>query len=470
MGWTKSIKKYNKEAKMARIAVFTKYPEGGKVKTRLAKDIGEDKAARLHKEMTEFALSNLWPLISQGHKLEVRFDGATLDQMISWLGDGLEYEQQGDGELGVRMARAIADGLKKDKEPVIVVGSDCPEINAELVLEAIEACKHSDIVIGPAFDGGYYLIGMKNFEPDLFEHITWGSSTVFEETIRKAKKLGLSVCSLTLLKDVDRFGDIEIFDKAKRKIGWKGLPCISVIIPTLNEERNIAKTLENARGVKVERIVADGGSTDRTRDVVKKCNVKLIYSKKGRAVQQNAGAQYAKGKILLFLHADSSLPGGFDSAIRQAYVNNFSFGTFSLGIDASGLGFRATEMIANARSKYLGLPYGDQAIFVDKKLFEDVGGFPIVPIMEDFLLIKNLTKESGNKPTILPQKVMTSPRRWQQYGLCKVFFVNQLIILGYYAGVSLEVLAEFYKKPSMQMGKAIVYELLKKFLHIKNNA
>lgn len=455
---------------MARIAVFTKYPERGKVKTRLAKDIGQDKAAQLQKEMTEFTLFNLWPLIFRGHRLEIRFDGATLDQMISWLGDGLEYEQQGDGELGIRMARAIADGLKKDNEPVIVVGSDCPGINAEIVLEAIEACKHSDIVIGPAYDGGYYLIGMKNFVPDLFEHILWGSSAVFEETVRKAKKLGLSVCSLILLKDVDRFEDIEIFYDAKRKIDWKGLPFISVIIPTLNEERNIAKALENARGVKIERIVADGGSNDRTRDIVKEYNVKLIYSNKGRAIQQNAGAQCAKGEILLFLHADSSLPRGFDSAIRQAYVNNFSFGAFSLGIDAGGLGFRATEIIANARSKYLGLPYGDQAIFVDKKLFEDVGGFPIIPIMEDFLLIKNLTKITGTKPKILSQKVMTSPRRWQQHGLCRVFFINQLVILGYYAGVSPDELANFYKIPSMQMGKTILFKTFKKLLSINGNA
>jgi hypothetical protein len=368
------------------------------------------------------------------------------------------------------MARAIADGLKKDNEPVIVVGSDCPGINAEIVLEAIEACKHSDIVIGPAYDGGYYLIGMKNFVPDLFEHILWGSSAVFEETVRKAKKLGLSVCSLILLKDVDRFEDIEIFYDAKRKIDWKGLPFISVIIPTLNEERNIAKALENARGVKIERIVADGGSNDRTRDIVKEHNVKLIYSNKGRAIQQNAGAQCAKGEILLFLHADSSLPRGFDSAIRQAYVNNFSFGAFSLGIDAGGLGFRATEIIANARSKYLGLPYGDQAIFVDKKLFEDVGGFPIIPIMEDFLLIKNLTKITGTKPKILSQKVMTSPRRWQQYGLCRVFFINQLVILGYYAGVSPDELANFYKIPSMQMGKTILFKTFKKLLSINGNA
>jgi rSAM/selenodomain-associated transferase 2 len=238
----------------------------------------------------------------------------------------------------------------------------------------------------------------------------------------------------------------------------------------LNEERNIAKALENARGVKIERIVADGGSNDRTRDIVKEHNVKLIYSNKGRAIQQNAGAQCAKGEILLFLHADSSLPRGFDSAIRQAYVNNFSFGAFSLGIDAGGLGFRATEIIANARSKYLGLPYGDQAIFVDKKLFEDVGGFPIIPIMEDFLLIKNLTKITGTKPKILSQKVMTSPRRWQQYGLCRVFFINQLVILGYYAGVSPDELANFYKIPSMQMGKTILFKTFKKLLSINGNA
>lgn len=231
-------------------------------------------------------------------------------------------------------------------------------------------------------------------------------------------------------------------------------PKISIIIPVLNEAATIQETLtrfENASEVEV--IVVDGGSRDDTvaiamrvgKAIAKSLRIEVISAAAGRASQMNAGAAVATGDILLFLHADTHLPTSFDTLVRQALQNAGTVaGAFELRIDAQLRGLRLVEKMVNMRSHFLSMPYGDQAIFLKAATFHDLGGFPDLPIMEDFELMLGLRRQG--RITIVPAPVVTSGRRWQKLGVVKTTLINQLIIAGYFLGVPPAQLVRWYRR------------------------
>ncbi len=220
---------------------------------------------------------------------------------------------------------------------------------------------------------------------------------------------------------------------------------ITIIIPVLNEANTITATLAHLKNASnIEIIVVDGGSKDETIALAKSCGVQVISSGLGRATQMNIGATVATGDILLFLHADTRIPSNFDILIRQALAGNPIAGAFELKIDANLRGIRLIEKMVNLRSHLFSLPYGDQGIFIWSKVFHQIGGFPDLPIMEDFVFIRHLKKLG--KIEIIPQPAITSGRRWQKLGVIKTTLINQLMIIGYFLGVSPLQLARWYRK------------------------
>ncbi len=219
---------------------------------------------------------------------------------------------------------------------------------------------------------------------------------------------------------------------------------ISIIIPTLNEEENIANTLEIVSGTQdVEVIVADCGSSDDTISISRKYGARVISSPDGRARQMNTGASEANGDILLFLHADTLLPYNYTHHIRKTLCGSGTVaGAFSLSISGRGIGLRMVERLANFRARTFQMPYGDQAIFLHSAMFQSLGGYPDLPIMEDFELIRRL-KTKGRIVT-LPDYVTTSARRWKKYGVIRTTAVNQAIVMAYLAGVNPQRLALWY--------------------------
>jgi len=235
-------------------------------------------------------------------------------------------------------------------------------------------------------------------------------------------------------------------------------PIISIIIPVLNEADHILPTLASVGEAKdVEAIVVDGGSVDGTVNLVEKIpfaptSVKVISAATGRASQMNAGAAVAKGAILLFLHADTRLPVGFDSIVRDCLrkpqgvperSRRVVAGAFRLQIDGDRAGLRLVEMGVNWRSRLLGLPYGDQGIFMPATVFHDIGGFPNLPIMEDVASIRRLQRLGTI--AIAPAAVITSGRRWQKLGILKTTWINQLAIVAYFLGVSPHRIRRWYQ-------------------------
>ncbi|BBD67201.1 hypothetical protein NIES4072_55060 [Nostoc commune NIES-4072] len=197
------------------LIIFTRYPEPGKTKTRLIPALGTVGAANLQREMTEHTIFQVQELQKAiAISVEVRFTGGDSQLMQDWLGLDLVYQSQGEGDLGSRMARSLFEAFESDATKVIIIGTDCPGVNAQILETAFEKLHSFDLVLGPAIDGGYYLIGLRQPIPELFVNIEWGTAQVFQKTVEIAEKLNLSYVNLLSLADVDRPEDLPIWEQA----------------------------------------------------------------------------------------------------------------------------------------------------------------------------------------------------------------------------------------------------------------
>jgi hypothetical protein len=428
-----------------RLIVFTRYPEPGKTKTRLIPALGAEGATQLQRQMTNHTIAQVRELAGQCPlSVEVRYAGGDRSSMQTWLGADLDHQPQGEGDLGARMANAFQTAFAQGIERAVTIGTDCPDLNASLLTQAFEALRHHDLVLGPATDGGYYLIGLRRLVPELFVGVDWGTETVFRQTVEKAEALGLAIAYLAPLTDVDRPEDLGIWERVKGDRAPTNSK-ISVIIPVLNEADRLKDRLVSLPSLPdVEVIVVDGGSQDGTVHVARACGACVISGPPGRASQMNAGANLATGEILLFLHADTQLPDSFTDDIRQVLAQpRVVAGAFNLQIDGDLWGLRLIERGVNWRSHHFQLPYGDQAIFLRANAFRQVGGFPALPIMEDFELVRRL--KGLGQVAIAPSSVITSARRWKRLGILRTTLINQLVIVGYLVGVSGDRLVRWYR-------------------------
>lgn len=211
---------------------------------------------------------------------------------------------------------------------------------------------------------------------------------------------------------------------------------LSIIMPALNEAAHIAATLTPLQGLRqrgVEIIVADGGSTDATRDLARTLADNVIDSAPGRARQMNAGAAAAGGEALLFLHADSHLPPGADQAIMSALTGS-AWGRFDVSITGAHPMLAIVAWFMNHRSRLTGIATGDQGLFMTRKMFEGIGGFPDQPLMEDVEISTRL--KSISPPACLAARIQTSGRRWEKHGVWKTILLMWWLRLRYFLGAS----------------------------------
>jgi rSAM/selenodomain-associated transferase 2 len=207
---------------------------------------------------------------------------------------------------------------------------------------------------------------------------------------------------------------------------------ISIIIPTLNEEKVIERCLETVVNIPdIEVIVSDGGSIDKTVELVRGYkDVKVVSSTMGRGIQMNTGASYAYGEILLFLHADCILSKEFFLGFRHIFENNSIVGgAFKIRLLSNRLPYRLIEAGINFRSKVFKLPYGDQGLFVKKSIFKELGGFSEMAVCEDLDFIWRLKKLG--KIAILDEEIFSSVRRWRNNGILRTSLRNQLLLASY---------------------------------------
>jgi rSAM/selenodomain-associated transferase 2 len=221
---------------------------------------------------------------------------------------------------------------------------------------------------------------------------------------------------------------------------------LSVIIPAINEAPHVSRAVSSAWAAgAAEVLVADGGSSDATPQLAADAGAVVVTSPPGRAVQQNAAARRASGDVLLFLHADNWLAPEAGAEIDGALSRSQrTHGAVRQRIDHPAAIYRWLERGNAARVRWCGLPYGDQAIFIRRSVFEAASGWPQVPLMEDVLLMRNLRKRSW--PLLLNGPVHVSPRRWQQHGVLRQTLHNWRLFAAFSLGVSPDRLAAQYRR------------------------
>ena len=220
---------------------------------------------------------------------------------------------------------------------------------------------------------------------------------------------------------------------------------LSIIVPALDEAAGIEACLRPLQGLRargVEVIVVDGGSGDATRELAMPLADRVLDSTRGRARQMNAGAVVASGDALLFLHADTLLPADADGLVHAAIAAGARWGRFDVSITGSNALLRAVAFTMNARSRYTGIATGDQAIFVKRAAFDEAGGFPDIPLMEDVALSRAL--RGGGRPACLRAKAITSGRRWEKRGTLRTILLMWRLRLAYASGADPRALAHRY--------------------------
>src|SRR4051794_19833099 len=176
-----------------RLILFTRFPVAGKVKTRLIPALGGEGAAGLHRRLVLRTLRSAREACEKANAdLEVRFDGGSEEAMRHWLGDGLRLNKQGEGDLGERMAHAFEASFREGSQGTIIIGSDCPLLTPGIIMAGFATLSNSGVVIGPAKDGGYYLVGLTAPIPELFAGIPWSTEHVLAESMRVLEKRHLT--------------------------------------------------------------------------------------------------------------------------------------------------------------------------------------------------------------------------------------------------------------------------------------
>jgi uncharacterized protein len=420
------------------LILFGRYPAAGRVKTRLIPRLGALGAAELHRRLSEQALDVM--LASRLGAVRFCYSGAASPRVRRWLaGRPLDLQPQAAGDLGRRMQQAIEQALNQGTRQVVLAGTDIPGLSTRVLEQAFAALSNHDVVLGPSLDGGYYLVGMRRPLP-IFDRIPWGTERVLAATLRAARCHGRSTALLEPLADIDRPRDLSLLAAE-----WLAGPYLSIVIPALNESAVIGATLSQfaARTTDIEVIVADGGSRDDTAAQACRAGARVIVTLPGRARQQNAAAALARGRALLFLHADTHLPEGFGAQIFETLLDpGVTLGAFRFKTDYDHCGMRLVEAMVGLRSRILRMPYGDQSIFMPKTAFERVGGFPDTPIAEDLFLVRELLKTG--RLAMAPGYALTSGRRWRALGLWRTTLINYLIAAGCLLGVPVSRLAPLY--------------------------
>jgi rSAM/selenodomain-associated transferase 2/rSAM/selenodomain-associated transferase 1 len=429
-----------------RINVFSRFPRAGKAKTRLIPSMGAEAAAQLQRDMSgRTLLCARVAALQHAADLVVHYNGGSETDMQHWLGRGTRYETVTSADLGESMLASFRLAATEGCQQTLTIGSDCPSMSPNILSDAFAALEENDVVLGPASDGGYVLIGMKTPHPALFDGPAWGESTVLAQTREIAAGLGLRVHELPEQDDVDEEADLENWYALRAPQDKLDLKQITVIIPTRNEADRIEERVAALSSVAHEVIVVDGCSDDDTAAVARAAGAHVICAAGSRAQLLNAGAWAASGDVLLFLHADTDVPSTFPGDIADVLLKPRTIaGAFRFAIADSAPKYRLVTSVTNLRARLLQLPYGDQGLFLTRSQFHELGGFADMPIMEDYELVLRLRKHGS--VTLANAAASTSARRWKTLGLLRTMAINQRMLWHFHRGVPPAQLASLYAR------------------------
>ena len=210
---------------------------------------------------------------------------------------------------------------------------------------------------------------------------------------------------------------------------------ISIVIPVLNEAANMVALLTPMQPLRrrgYEIVVVDGGSGDETVRLARPLSDKLVVSARGRSRQMNVGAAHARGDVLWFVHADSRLNPQLPAQLEAALNAGHCWGRFNVRLSGRGMALRLIAWSMNQRSCLSGIATGDQGIFVERRAFQAIGGFPDIPLMEDIVLSRRLKRLA--RPACLPGPLIASSRRWERHGVWRTVLLMWRLRLAFFLG------------------------------------
>ncbi len=437
------------------LIIFCRFPEPGSVKSRLARGIGKRSAARIYEKLFRRTLGIVQDFQHCHPECAVFLavhPPDSLSRMKPLIPEKWRILPQPDGHLGDKMAETMRFCLRRGHHPVVLIGSDLVDLQVEDLHRAFRTLDTHDTVLGPASDGGFYLIGCRKPPESALMEPTWGTSYVLERTIKHLKKEELSVVLLRRRHDVDRPEDLDIL----RRDPWF-TSRLSVIVPTLREKSRLDPWLDSWLpylwpGDEILLVHATPKAPKPARNCrhgtwkqIFENGVRLrsFSTLRGRGRQLRAGGRHATGNILLFLHDDTTPPPLFAYHARKIAVRReYALGCFQLGFSPTHPGLDMIARWANLRSRIFHLPYGDQAIFCRKSSYEKRGGIQNDHLMEDVELVKRLRREG--KLMIIPHRVVTSGRRYLKTGILRTSIKNHFTFFAYLLGTSETRLYRFY--------------------------
>ena len=442
---------------MKAFIVFTRIPVENKTKTRLLPYYTGKQCVGLHTAMLKDMAETIKKLDTSIKTYIYYLPEGDQSILKDIFGEEAEYREQIGDSLGDKMYNAISEVLSEGTEMVSLCGTDIPELSSADVEKSFELLLRNDTVLFPTADGGYYLVGMKKTNKDIFDIEGYGGNTVFEKTVTKIEDLGLSLGVGAIHRDIDTKEDIkayyelmytdENFRKTHTARFLKENKKIAIIIPTYNEEETVESLqnqLENLRG-RCEIVFVDGGSRDKTVELINTSKYRLLHSKKGRNNQMNLGAESVEADILFFLHCDSILPPNPLEEILDLMAK-YRAGCFGIAFKSFSPLMFICRYISNHRVFDRKVMFGDQGIIIDRDLFMEIGMYPDLPIMEDYQLSLTL-KEKGIKLGMAKHRIYTSARRFKGGPIRKLKLMWKMNRLRakYRRGVDIEEISAMYK-------------------------
>lgn len=449
-----------------RLVILAKPPQRGRAKNRLAAEVGEGRAARLARAM-----------LLDGWRIATEFAGwiGGIDTWLLTSGDDEDYPllqpapyraPQAEGDLGRRMAAAMADALQAGHERVLILGTDAPCLPDRHLRDALALLDDHDLVVGPMRDGGFWCLGARAsatavHDPTWLDELDWERDATRLPVLARAEARGLSVAEADEWFDVDHARDLvrlrEVMSRnlhrapeLRRVLESHGdAEPLSIIVASLDEGHGLDACIDALRSQPGpnEIIVADGGSRDGSAErVARQPGVVVVRSAPGRGRQFAAGARTSTGNPLLFLHTDTRLPHGATDEVhrvlRGGHAEAGAFITRTRPDPSLPNPWGPLLRVADIRSRITRHPYGDQGLFVTREAYEEVGGFRPLPIMEDYDLSVRL---AARRPLARVHKpVSVSGRRMQRAPLRSMVLMRVIPPL-YRLGVSPERLAKMYR-------------------------
>lgn len=465
------------------IAIFLRYPEAGKVKTRLASGIGNAEALRIYCKLLRRTLG-----VASDFKAS-RADVAIIlfftpaekrAQVAELLPGPWQFAAQQGTHLGERMHRAIEQTLAAGYQHVSLVGSDAADLQTTDFADAFQSLREGCAFLGPAADGGFYLMGLNRPCPSAFASDQWGGPEVFQRTRSLLQSAGFNMRVGQQRKDIDRPEDVGFFSAQTFM-----RETLSVVVPTrkpIEQLSPLLKLLETGLWPGDEIIVSSSArhslgdhermarkpphirSNSSQPSFLQKsacgiCNeprtvavngagiegifslpsaagnrVRMVHSPQGRGAQMNRGADEASGDLYWFLHDDSIPPGQFAYHIRKLSVHpEKSLGCFLLDFFPANRTLDLIAHWANFRTVYFGRPYGDQGLFCGAETFHRLGGFHKSFLMEDVDFVGR-AKRIGEL-LVIREKLLTSSARYLNRGVLRACLHNHLTMLRHLAGV-----------------------------------